>query len=537
MTDFGAFNLNNLLLRTLRESNILFPNHLQAEKIIDSGFISRAIILTTTQETSFSIENKIRKLARLPGVKILAVAPGIENVEARYAFFSGEEDFPHILIGQPSPVKHFINATGYDMSRVDSLLLVVDADSPQPDFEKFAGEIVSRAKQECQRILLTSRSDDPPYGLIESVLRSPAIFYESSGRQEDRPGEEEAGEETVDHRLYMILEPLKAADFTSIIRAEAAGRTLVVLEERQQAEDWARSLQSGLGDWPVFSLWNIDRSRALPPSVIVVADPSILEEGEPPFNAIILKPFPRNYEDYLRYMRLLKREHGDRIASLATSREISGIFNLKLHYGIRLKEIMPPTSRQVKSEKEAELVKKLAAAASRPSEEMISLLRRIRTSPTEESILAESVRRMVREVDRSEPAPSPPAPAPEPKRPERPDIQPRPSKAPPPGREADSRERPRPARPSQRPQYNLVEVKLNAGKADGLDPGFLVQWLQSRLAMRASEFGAVQVFDSSSTVFIPQERVADATVILSGLRFGSKVVEVQVMPSKQGRRK
>jgi len=83
----------------------------------------------------------------------------------------------------------------------------------------------------------------------------------------------------------------------------------------------------------------------------------------------------------------------------------------------------------------------------------------------------------------------------------------------------------------------MAELRLNAGEKDGLDAGFLIQWLQSRLAMRVSEFGSVLVNETTSTILIPQDKAADATVVLSDLKIGEKKIEVQVTPPRQARRK
>ena len=55
--------------------------------------------------------------------------------------------------------------------------------------------------------------------------------------------------------------------------------------------------------------------------------------------------------------------------------------------------------------------------------------------------------------------------------------------------------------------------------------------------MRVSEFGSVLVNETTSTILIPQDKVADATVVLSDLTFGEKKVEVHVTPPRQARKK
>lgn len=73
----------------------------------------------------------------------------------------------------------------------------------------------------------------------------------------------------------------------------------------------------------------------------------------------------------------------------------------------------------------------------------------------------------------------------------------------------------------------LRPVLLNVGSHDGVDGDFLGQWLQGRLALRASDLGPVRVRERSTTVLVPVDRVADAIGALSGLRFGGREVQAE----------
>jgi ATP-dependent RNA helicase DeaD len=91
------------------------------------------------------------------------------------------------------------------------------------------------------------------------------------------------------------------------------------------------------------------------------------------------------------------------------------------------------------------------------------------------------------------------------------DVSPEPEPMePPPGRSVTGKE--------------LRHVVLNVGVGDGVDGDFLGQWLQGRLALRASDFGAVRVRDRSTWIAVPADRVADAIGALNGLRFGGREV-------------
>jgi ATP-dependent RNA helicase DeaD len=99
-----------------------------------------------------------------------------------------------------------------------------------------------------------------------------------------------------------------------------------------------------------------------------------------------------------------------------------------------------------------------------------------------------------------------------------------------PSEEGESEERPRPedlATSRSATGKELRTIFLNVGVADGVDGDFLGQWLQGRLALRASEFGPVKVRDRSTVVAIPVDRIADAVGALSGLRFGGRLVHAE----------
>ena len=598
MSDFESLNLYSPLLKVLREVNILAPTQLQKSiipevqkgadvlidagqtgslnlaytipllgKIMGSGFKSKVIILTAGHEASFGIEKDIRKLARITGVKVLVVTAGIENTDAKYDFFKKEEDFPHILIGEPASIKHFIDSTDYDMSKVISLLAQMDETSDAARFEQVAMEIAPRAKKECQRILLTSGAGSPHYDLIDSFLRSPSIVYDVSrpkslsdthadavtdGDDTGTPSdalsgddtdtddmdmvEEErgSGDDSIDHRLYFPPGKLEEDVFTQIIKSERRARCLVVVTSSERADALQGILKTQMGDSPVHTLHSLDASKSIPSTCVILGDMGlVLEEKKLQFNSIILQSLPRMGADYLHFIKMLIGEPGDRIVTIATGRDIGKIFDIKALYGVRMQEMLPPSPRQTQSDREMEIITTLAGRTPEPDKATMSLLRRVRTSPFEDRILAESLKKMIDKtgapavdvirVSAPSPIPVPMAPV---------NDQPR----------ADY-----PSRPSSMPSKrisqvkpkghkNMVEVKLNAGKDDGLEADTLIQWLQSRLAMRTSEFGAINIRGTSSAIFIPPQRVDDTKRMLNGLKFGDKILEVQVMPPRHRKR-
>jgi hypothetical protein len=592
MSGFASFNLNSQLQKALRESNLLVPTNLQKSvipeilkgkdvlidanpgsgrtlsfaipvfgRILDTEFGSRAVILTASQETAFSIENKIRSLGRLPGVKIFAVPDGIEHTRARYDFYRSWENIPHVLIGRPPPVLHFINGTDFDMGKVDFLLLVADEPIEGTDVESVALEVAARTRKETQRILVTSGTREPPYGLIEKFLRTPSLVCGTSSTREERASADVEADE-IDHCYVLPFKALGKEDILRLVRAQWSKRTLLLVEDETAAAELRTYFGTQAPDLPVAACRDLAMSGPLPAAIVVIGDErSLAGCGDILFNVVILKTLPPKYEMYLAHLHLVKGEPGDRMISIATSRDIGTIYNIRAAYGIRMREIPLPSSLQLATEKEAEMVETLARSAAEPEARVLSLLRRIRTSPYEDRILAHSLRRMLGDVTEKVRAAAPPpvavpaVSAVSPPRAEEedrePEPPPRPSRMPPPRpsrppaprpstapaeKSAEPKQSPGPPRPRTHGQV-LVELKLNAGEKDGLDAGFLVQWLQSRLAMRVSEFGGVSVQETTSTVLIPQDRVSDATVMLGELRFGDKIVEVQVVPPKQNRRR
>jgi hypothetical protein len=72
----------------------------------------------------------------------------------------------------------------------------------------------------------------------------------------------------------------------------------------------------------------------------------------------------------------------------------------------------------------------------------------------------------------------------------------------------------------------MVELELSCGSEDGVEAGYLAQWLQSRLAMRVSELGPIKVLERRSLVTVPRERAGEASVMLGELSFGGTKVAV-----------
>ena len=72
----------------------------------------------------------------------------------------------------------------------------------------------------------------------------------------------------------------------------------------------------------------------------------------------------------------------------------------------------------------------------------------------------------------------------------------------------------------------MVELRLSCGSDDGVESDFLAQWLQSRLAMRVSELGPIEIGRSRTVITVPRERADEASLVLGGLTFGTRKVEV-----------
>jgi|GEM_PF-4478973 len=552
MIDFSAFGLNETLLKTLKECNILFPNHLQQAvipqiltgkdilidappgrgrtlafaipilgKILDSNHQSRGIIVTESQETCFNLEKKIRPLARLADIQILVVYSGLENIETTVESFMKENNPPHIIIGEPLSLYKYITSYGFDISKVEFFLLAFDDQKMDSTFINSINSFIQLIKPTCQRILVTSKGELLQQDFVQTLLRSPSIFSESSinhSIEENENVTAQKGEDEIEHRLYMCIQPPKEEEIERILRIETHRKTLVIMSEEERVGAFVSYLKSLNGFYPVLNLRDIDWKRPLPQTVVVVASNSDLSRCKTSFNSLILYPFPENYENYINYMKLLKKDSGDRIISIATSRNISEIFHLKLHYGITPEELAPPSDLQLESELEAQIVKKLEAFCKEPDESMLKILRRVRTSLVEDNILAEGLRLLVENIERGEVRTEPHTTRYHKEQP-------------------DHKEKSKSNRVSSKTRHDLVELRLNLGREDGLDGGFIIQWLQSRLAMRSSEFGPVKVFDHSAIISVPADRAVDAIGMLTGLNFSGKTLEAeQITPKFQKKR-
>jgi ATP-dependent RNA helicase DeaD len=562
-TDFESFSIDGRLIRSLRDVNILTPTTVQRaafppllegrdlalqagpgtgrvlawclpvlHRLLATGGEGRVIVVAPGGDAAMNIEREIKRATRHARLGVLMPAAGVERTGASYEMFEREDELPDVLVGMAPSLLHFVDGTGYPLARLTSF--VVDLTGPV-DAESAAAidELSSRIPGGCQRIVVVSDPDDAAEALMARLLRQPAIVIGTAAaapvadaralepEQKDAPEPpprqrtEARGRRVPDrgppeswpigHVGFMVAGSVGLDELARIVRVEARGHTVVLVAREQRGRDLAAAVGRLVPERRVTFVAGGEPLNGEEADAVTICLASDRRREDLTANVLVLEKLPPSPEEYVSLIPILRCEPGDRIVSVVTPREVGMQYRLRLATGIRLLERRLPTDEELDSIEQAEVLLPLRELAPSATARDMELLRRVRTLDRADEILAVGLagllgRRAAREPDRL---------------PGRPEPLLRPGT----GRLAERGA-------GKRGGVPMVELELSCGSEDGVEAGYLAQWLQSRLAMRVSELGPIKVLERRSLVTVPRERAGEASVMLGELSFGGTKVAV-----------
>jgi ATP-dependent RNA helicase DeaD len=612
-TDFDSFQLDTRLTRAVREAGILTPTTVQraalppliegrdlamqavsgtgrtlawclplVHRLLAEGPDSRALVLVSENEAALRVEREIRRLIQRLDLDVLMPVSGVERSGASYEMFERGDASPHILVGRPASVRHYVEGTGFPLEQT-RLFVANLVDELNADDRRALEELAGRMQPECQRVVVAEEADLVARAIEDELVRSPAMVIGTSASSElerasgeEVPADEEEEEEepvsTGEHRPrpryrasrtrptrsvpsaerperwpiahigVTVPGPVSAEELGRVARVEASGHTLVLVGDEDAARGVAEQIRTLLPRVPVRVLAEGDEIPDEEATAVTVAPLSARERKDLTANVLILARFPPRSEDYLAFIPLLRCEEGDRLITMVTPRDVSTQYELRLATGIRLMERRPPTDAEIRSSDEADELGPLRDRAAEANDRDVALLARLRTLDEGERILAVALRRLLEETVRGRAHPGAGG-----SRRGRGDDRRR-RKAEPrrskergrgPGEVSGAGGEPeellRHAEPElpergagRRGGVPMVEVEMSCGREAGVERDYIAQWLQSRLAMRVSELGPIEVGDASTRITVPEERVEEAVRMLAELTFGECRPEVKI---------
>jgi hypothetical protein len=573
-TDFDSFSFDDRLIRSLREVNVLTPTTLQRaafapllegrdlalqagpgtgrvlawclptlSRLVGGAEGSRVVIVTPSGEVAMKIEREIKRTTRHVRVSVLMPAAGVERTGASYEMFDEEAALPDVLVGMPAPIVHFIEGTRFPVDRLCAF--VCDLTGPVDETGQSAiRALAARLPDGCQRIVVSDGSSDAADGLSVGLLRDPAFVFAAAGSStvspEREPLEEPApspppvqphrgkpqhGKDLsaspeswpIAHIGVTAARNLTSEDMARIVRVEARGHTVVLVGDEERARALAGVISRICPGKSVRTLGERDALPEGDEEAVTVCPSAAREREELTANVLVLGRFPTSADEYVTHIPMLRCEPGDRIVSVVTPRDVGTQYQLRLAYGIRLLERRLPGDEEMDTMDQADALRPLRDLAGGVAPRDLELLARVRTMDRADEILAAGLARLVE--DREGPK-TPPA-----RRRVRRKSRDRTDEEEP---LIKSESTPRSERSAgRRGGIPMVELELSCGADDGVEADYLAQWLQSRLAMRVSELGPIRVHERRTIVTVPRERAGEASMMLSGLAFGDRKVEVR----------
>lgn len=517
------------------------------------------LVLTPTRELALQFAAEVDRLGAKSGIRVAAVYGGV-SIEPQIAAVRAGL---HGIVGTPGRVMDLFDR----LPRVTSGLRLIVLDEVDEmlsmGFERDVEAIIQRFPGRYQGIFLSATLPPPILRLAERFLRDPALVCLSEGAIS--PAE-------IRHVFFMIDPAQRLRDLLRIIEAERPRTSFIFCNTREDAQAAAAFLaRNGLSAQLLSGeLSQPERERVMAAvragdvAHLVATDVAARGIDVLHLTHVIHYQFPNSLDLYIHRAGRVGRLGQEGVSiSLIGPQDVGNLYYLRLTYGIRPLERSLPTEQEIRREREAEFARVLLERYGdrRPRPEFVSLLGRLRTRVEGDSVVAAILEEHLASID-----PRAAAEASETEK-RRADAAAAAAAFAASAARESGRERGRPAVPdAQEPRFaggderrregrvgrqkrrdsvppaapegrggdreggrepvgeGMREVYLNVGARDGVEPEFISQWLQSRLGMRAGEFGPVRVRDRSTFVDVPAERAADAICALTGLRFGGRDV-------------
>ncbi len=555
------------------------------QRLIGVGQEARSVVVVPDNEAALSVEREVSRLTRHSNLRMLMPAAGVESTGASYDMFEGDGSWPNILVGRAPSLRHFVDGTRFRMDRL--AVFVVSLTKPlHPDDREAFDDLSRRLSASCQRIAVTEDADVLQALLETGFLRGPAMVFGTapSGEPlaleplaEPRPARAQVQEEPrpaarggsartrrtrraaptdrpeswpIAHIGVTSPGPVTAETIARLVRVEAAGHTVVLVSREDHAPEVATAIADLMGDRPVRLLHEGDEIGEDENDSVTVAHVVACKDRRLTANVLVLERFPGGADGYLSLIPMMRCDPGDRILSFVTPRDVGSQYQLRLGTGIRLLERRLPTDDEILTSDASDEVKSLRQMATGVVQKDLDLLARVGTLDDGDRILATALRRLLDLTMRPEPAQTPRGPA-QPPRDERRRRRERSHET------VDAGSGPRtsqkdpvedeplirsfvPALPERgagrRGGVPMVEIALGCGRDAGVKADYVAQWLQSRLAMRVSELGPIDVQDDSTVVTVPRERADEVVRILSDMSFGECRPEARILDAQERRR-
>jgi ATP-dependent RNA helicase DeaD len=354
-----------------------------------SSAVVQVLVLCPTRELALQVAREMEALAKYRGTKIAAVYGGAPMGTQVQKINEGAQ----IVAGTPGRVLDHLRRGTLDPKGIRAVVLDESDEMLSMGFLPQIDEILSFLPASRQSLLFSATLPPEIQRLAETRLRNPE-FITLSG--------DHVGALEISHFVY-ISRGDKTSDLLQLLEVENPESAIVFCNTKESTKRVASALQAQGFDaeWLNADLGQSDREKVMEATrqgklrFLVATDVAARGIDISHLTHVINYDFPESCEQYVhRTGRTGRAGRTGTAISLLEASDIGNLYMLRLTYKIRPVERQLPTSHDLKTRAEADIVQMFADLfAKKPVHpDDLALARRIQTHDAAERIIAGIVR-------------------------------------------------------------------------------------------------------------------------------------------------
>jgi ATP-dependent RNA helicase DeaD len=357
-----------------------------ADQVIRRGTAAvQALVLAPTRELALQVSREVERIGQKRGIKVVAIYGGAPMQPQIDAVRGGAQ----MVVGTPGRVLDHLRRGTLDVRGVRVLVLDEADEMLSMGFERELSAILEFVPVERQTLLLSATIPPEIQRMASERLRNPEYLILSG---------DHVGALEVMHYVYFVHED-KTNVFLRILEVENPESAIVFCNTRDETERLAGALgRAGFdADWLNGDLPQGERESVMRRTkegklrFLVATDVAARGIDISHLTHVINYDFPETPEMYVhRTGRTGRMGRTGTAISLIQPQAIGALYYLRLTYKIKPFEKQIPSSGELRTRAEADLVGMLAEAfaSSPPHPDDVALARRLLTHDRAESIIA-----------------------------------------------------------------------------------------------------------------------------------------------------